>query len=207
MAENIFVQTDGVKHNYNGVKSIRTKNMDGGTTKWMPNEDTPLRTKNISKNGTYKAKNDNVYAYDKVVVKVTGKATGKKQDGNIYVVKPKGVDQELVETLVPSSINITTNPTKTSYNDGETIDVTGMVVKAYKGDGGLWTATGYSGGVIPNSELNIYPRVADYTGEGSSGQTKEVEIIWLRPEDEEELTDTFNITIAPLEPDEEEDED
>ena len=59
----------------------------------------------------------------------------------------------LVETLAPVSIAVTTPPIKTSYIDGETVDYTGMVVKAYDSDGNLWTAGGLMDGVIPFEQL------------------------------------------------------
>lgn len=68
---------------------------------------------------------------------------------------------------LPESIRIDTLPTKLSYVDQESIDLTGAVVKAYDGDGNIWEDTGYSGGVIPLNELTISPTKATYVGGGS----------------------------------------
>lgn len=44
----------------------------------------------------------------------------------------------------PTSINVTTNPTKTSYNVGEVFDATGMVITATYDDGTSKEVTGYT---------------------------------------------------------------
>lgn len=52
-----------------------------------------------------------------------------------------------------SSIEVTTPPSKTIYNDGETIDFTGIEVAAYKDDGSLL-------GYIPFSQLEFPVTIA-----------------------------------------------
>lgn len=84
-------------------------------------------------------------------------------DGNEYYVETDN-NNYLVETLLPSRIEVVTPPTKTTYTDGETVDITDMVVKAYSRDNNLWNSTGYIGGVIPHSELTIEPTIAHGSG-------------------------------------------
>ena len=152
-----------------------------------------LGTKTINKNGTYEASNDGLDGYSKVTVKIK-KLVGKKSvssggDGNEHVASIDD-DGNLSYSVLPSSIVITTNPTKISYDDGETISKSGMIVKAYKADGNLWEAAGYTGGVIPNNELTLDPTNAD-----ASQSSQTIYVNWNRPEDNKELTDTFNISI------------
>lgn len=62
----------------------------------------------------------------------------------------------------PYRIEITTLPTTLVYNDGDTIDFTGMVVTGYNEDDSLWTYYN-SDGSIPHSELTFPVTVAEYT--------------------------------------------
>lgn len=57
-------------------------------------------------------------------------------------------------------IRVVTPPAKTLYSEGDTIDFTGIVVKAYEKDGSY--VTGYADGVIPFSELRFPVTVAHY---------------------------------------------
>lgn len=193
MAKDVSIKKDGVVQEYDGVKKIKTHDIDGNTTTWIPNSETKTGTRKINKNGTYKASDDGFYGYSKVVVSASKNAVGKKPDGKTYKVD---VDDSgnLVETLIPDRIKITTNPTKLSYNDGEEISLTGAVVKAYTDASTVWEADGYSGGVISLSELSVNPTNAD------SGQinnnVQEITVEWYRPDDETLLTDTFNISVS-----------
>lgn len=62
---------------------------------------------------------------------------------------------------LPASIEIVTPPNKLEYQDGERIDLTGMVVTAKKTDGSTWTSAKYPNGHIPLGELIIEPTQAD----------------------------------------------
>lgn len=70
-----------------------------------------------------------------------------------------------------SSIAIITQPTKLSYTDGEAIDVGGMVVKGFDGNGDEI-------GVIPNNSLSLNPAVAHYTGSGEEEEEEEESIYY-----------------------------
>lgn len=64
---------------------------------------------------------------------------------------------------LPASIEIVTPPNKLEYQDGERIDLTGMVVTAKKSDGSTWTSAKYPNGHIPLGELIVNPMVTDYS--------------------------------------------
>ena len=62
---------------------------------------------------------------------------------------------------LPASIEIVTPPNKLECQDGERIDLTGMVVTAKKADGSTWTSAKYPNGHIPLQELVIDPTKTD----------------------------------------------
>ncbi len=178
MSANIVISEGSTGKIFNGTKQLKIKATGGGISFWRPEDDAKRGTKTIKKNGTYKAKDDGLFAYSQVTVSVTdGKVTGKKSDGNEYAVDEDG-EGNLTETLVPSSIRVTTPPTKTEYDIGDMIDITGIVVTAYKGDGTVY-------GTVPNNEIRIDPTVAEHDGD--------VSVYWSRPEDLEELETSFGI--------------
>ena len=159
MSKNIIIQKNGVDQTLNGVKKLRTKNVSGGTSDWIPEDETQTGTIIIKKNGTFNAADDALFGYSKAVVKVPGMVVGMK-DGKEYTVS---VDENgfLEEEKIPVQITITFLPTKTSYDDGDTIDFTGMVVVALDEDGEPWTGGGlYPDGAIPLSELEMEPTTA-----------------------------------------------
>ena len=168
MAKNITVKTDGTAVQYSGVKTLKTSNPEGGSTTWIPLDETRLAIKTVKKNGIYKAKDDGYYGYEKFTVSAKG-TTGKKPNGKTYHIDTDE-DGWLTETLLPDNIKITTNPTKISYTDGESISLSGAVIKAYSGTD-LWEGDGYSGGVIPNSEIALNPDKATYSGGGGANES------------------------------------
>lgn len=177
MSANIVIQEGNVGKILNGTRRLIIHNSGGGTSLWILEEDIQVEDKNITKNGTYIADSEGLYGYSKAIVNVqSGKVTGKKDDGNEYAVDEDG--EYLIETLLPSSMRVTTPPTKIEYDIGDSIDITGIIVTAYKGDGTVY-------GVVPNNEIRIDPTKAERDGP--------VSVYWNRPEDEEELEASFNI--------------
>ena len=69
-------------------------------------------------------------------------------------------DFNIQEDELPASIEIVTMPNKLEYQDGERIDLTGMVVTAKKADGSTWTSAKYPNGHIPLGELIVSPYAA-----------------------------------------------
>lgn len=161
MSKNIVIQEGGVGKNLT-VDKLKTNLVGGGSCLLVPEDGTTLGTKYINANGTYKASDDGYSGYSEVTVSGVGEVTGKAPDGSGDEATAR-VDPEtggIVITKLPYSIAVTTNPSKTSYFDGEAINIGGMVVKGYLKDGSLWTDSAHPNGVIPNSELTIDPTVA-----------------------------------------------
>lgn len=164
MSKNITIQEGGVAKQLT-VDKLKTNLVGGGTCLWVPEDGTVLGSKNITENGTYEAATEGLYGFSSVTVSGIGSVTGIGQDGNEHMVNKKGgsgSDKDtLVDTVLPSSIVIETLPTSITYDDGDPISLTGIVVKAYKKDGNVWEATGYAGGIIPVSELGANPTHAE----------------------------------------------
>ena len=74
-------------------------------------------------------------------------------DGNEYHIKTDPTTGDLICTKIPSSIKITKVPDKTTYQVGEAINISGIIVHKYYGDG-------VDAGTILNSELTIEPNHA-----------------------------------------------
>lgn len=166
MSKDITIQEGGVAKQLT-VERLRTNLVGGGTCLWVPEDEVALGQKNINEDGIYVAADDGLYGYSHVMVHGIGAAAGKVpsgttlptvNDGNEYgVVKNNNGNLEFQK--LPSSIRVTTPPTKTEYIDGETIDFTGMVVTSYD-------ANGESMGVVPFNELILPDTVADISAIG-----------------------------------------
>ena len=61
-------------------------------------------------------------------------------------------------------MEITTPPPRVSYNDGDTIDYSGIVVTLYDGNGNVFTDSRYPDGIVPFSELVFPVDKAHYEG-------------------------------------------
>ena len=79
--------------------------------------------------------------------------------------------EECVYHPVLTNIEITTNPTKTEYTEGESFDPTGMVVTAVYSDGSRVTITDYT--YTPNGALNVTDTKITISYQG---KTAEIEI-------------------------------
>ena len=131
----------------------------------------------ITKNGTYESSTDSsgpYYGYAKVTVNVSGSGddgsgggdggsssptiTGKDADGDDAIV---GTDEDgnIVSEKLPSRISINVYPNNLVYEDGQTIDFTGLRVKAFLPDDTEW-------GIVDDNELIKPVTVAEYSGDG-----------------------------------------
>lgn len=124
---------EGGKKRLLTAKKIET-NVSNGTVKWIPEHS--FADKSISANGIYHAKNDRAAGYKTVSVNIPAGGGG------------GGGEDEL-----PVGIRILTLPDKTTYEEIDTIDYTGMVVQAYNGKGEAWENSEYPNGIIPFDEL------------------------------------------------------
>lgn len=169
MAEAVKIKEGGVDRSQNQIEKLKTNMQGGGVCYWVPETERQTDDKRITENGTYTAEEEGLYGYDEIVVSVpnTGNMSGKGADGNDYSVT---VDDNgyIVETKIPSAIQITTPPPRVSYNDGETIDYSGIVVTLYDGNGNVFTDSRYTDGTVPFSELVFPVDKAHYEGGGGA---------------------------------------
>lgn len=172
MSKNVVIQEGGTNKQLT-VNKLKTNLADGSTQLWLPESEVSLGNKNITANGTYYASSDGYYGFEYVTVHGIGIGGGSPTgphptdgDGDQVISEPvprpeeEGGGYELETKKVPSSIRITTPPTRVEYTDGDLIDFSGMVVKAYKMATGLFTDERYPDGIIPNSELDFPVKVA-----------------------------------------------
>lgn len=191
MSKNIVIQEGGVGRQFT-VDKLKTALVGGGSCNWVPEDEVQLTTLTVSENGTYSAADEGGYGYSQVIVNVPGGAGGAPGGAGSSVVgtDPSTGNEELVSvddggtigmTELPSSIKIEAAPTKVDYIDGDAIDYSGLVVKAYTKNGQLWTDADHPDGIIPTSELTLSETEADIdkavTGKGTrtlDGETVEV---------------------------------
>lgn len=156
MSKNITIQEGGIAKSLT-VDKLKTDLVGGGTCNWVPEDETQLITKSVTKNGTYEASSDGAHGYSKVIVNVAGgSVTGKGSDGNTHTYNVDG-QGNIEDEVVPDTIVVTTLPTNPYgiYQNGQTITKDGMVVKAYNAD-----ETEY--GTVPLDEITISPTTAVY---------------------------------------------
>jgi len=161
MSKNITIQEGGVAKQLT-VDKLKTNVAGGGTCLWVSEDEVTLGSKTIVENGTFKASDEGLYGYSQVTVDKVGAAVGKMPtnapsaaDGNEYMVTSSDGDDDLEFLKLASTIRVTTLPTTSAYDDGDTIDYTGMIVTKYD-------ANGSSMGTIPLSELTLSVTEADY---------------------------------------------
>ena len=163
MSENIRIAEGGMLRRFGPVAKLKTAKQGGGSCLWIQKKDVTLGTKYVNENGVFRPADDGKYGFSQFTAAVTdsGSVTGKKQDGNTYKISKDG-SGNLVERELPTSIKITTPPTVISYLNGASIDFSGLIVKAYDGNGNLWTKDGLVDGVVPTDQLIFPVQVAVY---------------------------------------------
>lgn len=179
MSVNASIKEGGQSRSFTPVKLLMVRGEDGNFYPWFPESDRRLETLNANKNGTYKASDHGVYGWSTVFVNVaesdhiTGKDPETGEEKTVTVDPETG---ELVETVVPVEIRITTLPTKTEYTHGEAIDYSGIVVHAY-------SATGQDMGAVPFNELVFPETTADVqkTDEWTDGQGLNAMMLYYTP--------------------------
>ena len=114
---------------------------------------------------------------------------GLDMDIDLPLLKMPDLDDEL-----PDEIRIMHVPDKTSYKDGEAIDLDGIVVQAYK-NGSVWQNKKYVNGYIPAHELSVYPTVAE-SSESEQTITKKRSALLDKPIDCVYKEETTAITVT-----------
>ncbi len=130
---------------------LETALQGGGSCFWVPESAVKTGRLYVHKNGVHRLGED-YYGAGEVVVNVNSYAS----NGDRMIIP---IDDILTDQNdLPRSIRIETPPDKLEYADGERIDLTGIVVKAYKGNGEVWTSQDYPDGVIPVEKLICNPK-------------------------------------------------
>ena len=171
MSKNIAIQEGGIARQFTADK-LKTALVGGGNCYWVPEDEVNLSTLSVTENGTYDATDDGSYGYSQVRVNVPGGAGGAPGGigSSIKGVDPDTGNESLVtvdengnieKTDLPSSIRVETPPDIVEYIDGVALDYTGLVVKAYKKNGQLWTDADHPDGIIPINELTLSETTAD----------------------------------------------
>lgn len=184
--KNPTILEGGIARVFSGIKKLFTRQSGSDDLiAWVPESDRQLTTKYITQNGVYRASDDGYYAYSSVTVNVstTDSVTGRDPvTGEDVVVKPDPQTGELVETVVPSSIEVVTPPTFTGpYGDNAYISFDGIEVRAYKADGTVWEDENHPDGVIPFSELVFPVTTAQGGDEWSDGQGLNAMMLYYTP--------------------------
>ena len=159
MSANTNIKEGGKGYPFGSVKCLMVEGDNGEYYPWYPETDRQLESLSVDKNGSYRASDRGVYGWNHVSANVpqTDSVTGKDPEtGEEKTVTVDPETGELVETVVPVEIRVTTLPTKTEYTEGETIDYSGIVVHAY-------SSTGEDMGAVPFGEL-VFP--TSKAGEG-----------------------------------------
>ena len=192
MSKNITLKSGGSATTYNGIDKIRVPVPDGGTEDWVPEDEVQLATITITANGEYTAEESEVYGFNKAIINVPKGdyiVGTDSSDGKQYKISKDAQTGSLVRTEIPVAIEVTTDPTKTAYEDGESLNYTGMVVTLKSKTGGIFTDSTYTTGAVPAAELNLPAEKAEL------GKTR-VPVYWLSPYTSRVLKAVFEITVT-----------
>ena len=144
------------------ASQLKVNNQGSGTSLFVAKDAVKLKTKSITKSGTYPASADECYGFSEVTVSGVDVEITQDEDGDDVAEITDG--GETREEKLPSEIRIEREPYFTGpYGDRAYISFDGLVVKAYAESGRLWTDAGHPNGVIPNSELTFPVTVTDIT--------------------------------------------
>lgn len=181
MKKDIAIKEDNKARQFAAVQRVVTNNMYSGTSLWVPKEHSETDELTVTENGVYYAYDDDVYGYSQIVVnvssslndrseteKATSKITGTNPDTGdteLYGVDEDGnLTKEVYPSGLPAAIHIVIEPTKKSYDNGDTLDFSGIHVYLLDGEGHQWTSDEYPTGEIPFSELIFPTTIADISG-------------------------------------------
>lgn len=163
MSKNVVIGIHGAEQALNGTEAIRTPRIPSGTERWVPEDTTRTGIIAITRNGTYKAEDENLYGYSRAIVNVPADTiTGKGPDGNDYTVSRDPSTGNIIKTKVPSAIRIVTPPDYVGpYGDGAIINFSGLTVEALYADGS-------SAGMVPFNQLVFPVTVAHFDADAEA---------------------------------------
>lgn len=156
MIKNIIIDENGTGKAFT-TNMLKTPLQGGGLCNWVPEGETKLIAKHVTKNGVYAASDDGAYGYSSIdvnVIAVNG-ITGTGSDGKQHTITSDPTTGELIDNVAPVSIAVTVKPYTGPYMPGAYIGFDGIVVHAYD-------STGADMGIIPFSELIFPVTVAVY---------------------------------------------
>ena len=80
MSKSVAIMEGENSRQFNKVKYLRTDLTAGGQCEWVPQDERKLKTKSVTKNGTYKIKDESgdYYGFSQFTVNVKGSTTGRK---------------------------------------------------------------------------------------------------------------------------------
>lgn len=177
MSANTTIQEGGKSYPFGPVKCLMVEGDNGEFYPWYPEADRALDSLSVTQNGIYRASDRGVYGWNRVSVNVaqSDRVTGKDPEtGEEKTVTVDPQTGELVETIVPTEIRVTTLPTKTEYTNGEIIDYSGIVVHAY-------SSTGQDMGAVPFGELVFPVTTAQGGDEWSDGHGLNATMLYYTP--------------------------
>lgn len=202
MAESVSILEGGIARKFYPVKKLRTSN-GTGYDNWVPEADVETASLSVTERGVYYPANDGVYGYDEVDIDLevadftegmdeeedpdTGETKEKKETIHTET-DPETGEDILVVTEIPASIQIIKAPDKTTYVNGQKIDLTGIFVKAYMADGTEYETGLNKGSVyenaLPLSELSNSPTLASTSqSEDVAKATSDLQTSWAQPID------------------------
>lgn len=94
-----------------------------------------------------------------VIVRWTCPYNNKKHIASFYIIDK--VQEAIEDSMVPASLVMVKPPAQLEYFTGCYIHLSGAKFVAYLENGQPYTGNGYEGGVVPNSELVLDPKIAD----------------------------------------------
>lgn len=173
MKKGTAIKEDNKARQFAAVQKVVINKTSSGTSLWVPEDIAETDELSVTENGVYCAYDDNVFGYSQVVVNVSeslndrsekekaiSKITGTNPDTGdteSYGVDENGnLTKDVLPSGLPQAIHIVIAPTKKTYNDGESLDFTGIHVYLLDGEGHQWTSDEYPTGEIPFNEL-IFP--------------------------------------------------
>lgn len=181
MKKGTAIKEDNKARQFASVQKVVINNTSSGTSLWVPEDIAETDELYVTENGVYCAYDDNVFGYSQVVVNVSeslndrsekdkaiSKITGTNPDTGdteSYGVDEDGnLTKEVIPSGLPTAIHIVIAPTKKTYNEGDSLDFTGIHVYLLDGEGHQWTSDEYPTGEIPFNELIFPVTVASTSG-------------------------------------------
>lgn len=148
MSKNVVIKEGDSGSKFGNVRRLVISNQGSDTSDWVPSDEFSMDDINITDNGLYTARKNNLFAYNQV---------------NVNVVKPLVIDNKvystnngyITQTSLPAFIKVTKEPDDISYDDMGDVNLTGIEVTAYNEDGSVWTSSEYPDGIIPEEELRV----------------------------------------------------